>query len=45
MYQINSKLHNVYLNKVNKLSLNSFDDKWYILNNGITTIPYGYNLN
>jgi hypothetical protein len=41
-YQINSKNHNMYLNKVNKKSLTPFDDKRYILEDNVTTYPFGF---
>jgi hypothetical protein len=43
-YQINSKNHNMHLNKVNKISLSPFDDKSYIFkdNTSITTYPFGF---
>jgi hypothetical protein len=41
MYTLNSEKHNMYLNSLNKISLNPFDDKRYICNDGINTLPYG----
>ena len=41
MYTLNSNKHEMFVNEVNKLSLNPFDDKRYILDNGIDTQPYG----
>ena len=33
--------HEMYLKEQDKVSLNPFDDKRYILNDGITTLPFG----
>ena len=41
MYRLNSEKHNMYINEVNKVSLNPFDDKRYINDNGIDTQPFG----
>ena len=42
MYRLNSEKHNMYINEVNKVSLNPFDDKRYICDDGINTLPFGY---
>ena len=42
MYTLNSDKHNMYINEVNKVSLNPFDDKRYICDDGITTLPFGF---
>ena len=41
MYTLNSDKHNMFVNEINKVSLNTFDDKRYICDNGIDTQPYG----
>lgn len=38
-----SKLHNVYTVQQNKVALSPFDDKRYILENGVDTIAWGHN--
>ena len=38
-----SDLHNVYTEEVNKIVLNSNDDKWLQTRDRITTYPYGTN--
>ena len=40
MYTMNSKNHSMYVFKSNKKSLSAFDDKRYILEDGINTIPH-----
>ena len=39
---IRSINHQLYLMKMNKIALNPFDDKRYILNDNITTLAYGH---
>jgi hypothetical protein len=34
--------HEIYVQEVNKLALNPYDDKRYICGDGITTLPLGY---
>jgi hypothetical protein len=41
MYSLNSNKHEMYINEVNKISMSPFDDKRYILDNGIDTKPFG----
>ena len=41
MYTLNSNKHEMFINEINKISLNPFDDKRYICENGIDTQPYG----
>ena len=41
MYRLNSEKHDMFVNEVQKVSLNPFDDKRYISDNGIDTLPYG----
>ena len=41
MRGIKSKNHNLITYEINKTSASSFDDKRYILNYGINTLPYG----
>ncbi|CAC5372338.1 unnamed protein product [Mytilus coruscus] len=40
--QMNSKKHEMFVNEVNKISTNPFDDKRYIKDNGIDTLPFGF---
>ena len=40
---IKSERHQVYTSCQSKVSLSCFDDKRWVLDNGIDTIPYGYN--
>ena len=40
MKRIQSKKYKIGTYDVNKISLSCFDDKWYILNDGITTLAY-----
>ena len=42
MRRIGSKNNNLGTYKTNKRSLSYFDDKQYILKNGINTLAYGY---
>ena len=42
MRGIKSKNHNLGTCKTNKISLSCFDDKRYILRNGIETFAYGH---
>ena len=42
MRGIKSKKHNLRTYKTNKISLSCFDDKRYILRNGIETFAYGH---
>ena len=42
MRGIESKNHNIGTYETNKRSLSFFDDKWYILKNGISILAYGY---
>ena len=42
MRGIKSKNHNLDTYKTNKISLSCFDDKRYILKNGINTLAYGH---
>jgi hypothetical protein len=44
MKTLRSEKHNMYVEEINKLSLYPFDDKQYILVDGITTLPYGFNV-
>ena len=41
MYTLNSLKHNMYVNEINKTSMSPFDDKRYICEDGINTLPYG----
>ena len=40
MYTMNSENHIMYINEVNKISMTPFDDKRYICENGIDTLPF-----
>ena len=42
MSGINSINHRMYTYESNKISLSAFDDKRYILHNGIHTLAYGH---
>ena len=42
MRRIGSKTHNLGTYETNKRSLSCFDDKRYILINGINTLAYGH---
>ena len=42
MREIKSKNHNLGTYEANKRSLSCFDDKPYILKNGINTLAYGH---
>ena len=44
MIGIKSKHHEIYTYESNKTSLSAFDDKRYILDDGINTLPYGHNI-
>ena len=41
--EMKSKNHNVDTYETNKIFLSRFDDKRYILRNGINTLAYGHN--
>jgi hypothetical protein len=40
-YQIRAKNHNIFTAKIDKLCFSSFDDKRYLLECGIHSLPYG----
>ena len=40
--QIGSQKHQLQTIKTNKVSLSSFDDKRYVLEDGISTLPLGH---
>lgn len=40
--RISSKLHQIFTVESRKLSLSAFDDKRFILRNGIKSLPYGH---
>ena len=42
MNTIRSKNHQIHSYNINKISLSCFDDKRYILNNGINSLAYGH---
>ena len=44
MKTIRSENHQLGSYSINKLSLSCFDDKRYILNNGINSYAYGHHL-
>lgn len=43
MYRLGSEKHKMFVSEINKISLNPFDDKRYIFDDGIYTLPYGIN--
>ena len=42
MRTLRNELHQMYTIELSKISLSVFDDKRYILNNGIDSLPYGH---
>ena len=42
MKRIQSKLHSGRTYEINKISLSCSDDKRYVLDDGINTLPYGH---
>ena len=42
MKKIGSKKHKICTQESNKISLSCFDDKRYILDDGVNTLPYGH---
>ena len=42
MKTIRSEYHQVCSHEINKISLSCYDDKRYILSEGITSYAYGY---
>ena len=42
MNVIRSHLHEIYTEEVNKITLSAYDDKRYILDNGISSYAYGH---
>ena len=42
MKKITFKNHKIYTQDSNKISLSCYDDKRYILGNGIDTLPFGH---
>ena len=42
MKTIRSELHEIYSYEMNKISLSCYDDKRYILHNGIKSYAYGH---
>ena len=45
MYTLNSQSHEMYIQERNKKSLSPFDDKRYILPDGIRTLPHANQIN
>ena len=41
MRVLNSDRHRMYIKEIDKQSLNPFDDKQYILDDGLETEPFG----
>ena len=41
-HRVASSSHQLHTVTINKVSLNTFDDKRYILENGIDTLPFGH---
>ena len=42
MYGLRAYNHEIYLERINKIGLNPFDNKRWILLNGIQSLPYGH---
>lgn len=42
MLQLRSNKHNIFMNRVNKISLSPTDTKKYIKSDGINTLPFGH---
>ena len=42
MQQLRSEKHKIYTANLNKVGLSPYDDKRYILEDGITTLAYGH---
>ena len=42
MYGLRSYDHQIYLERINKIGLNPYDNKCWILSDGIRTLPYGH---
>ena len=42
MKRMQSSLHSVGIYEINKISLSCFDDKRYVLDDGINTLAYGH---
>ncbi len=42
MNQIQGESHEIYSIKLNKIGLSPYDDKRYILNDGMNTLAYGH---
>jgi len=42
MNTIRSESHQINSYQINKVSLSPFDDKRYILNDEVTSLPYGH---
>ena len=42
MNLIKSKLHNVHTEQINKIVLSAFDNKRYLLNDGITSYAFNH---
>lgn len=42
MYTMNSSSHEMYVREINKKALSAYDDKRWIADDGIETLPYGW---
>ena len=42
MTQLRSHCHQIVVNGIDKVALSSFDDKRYLLENGVSTLAYGH---
>ena len=42
MHTLRNELHQMYTLELNKISLSAYDDKRYILANGVDSLPYGH---
>ena len=42
VHQFRSKFHEIHTVNIEKTTLSAYDDKRFILDDGITTLPYGH---
>ena len=41
--QLRSNGHQIVFNEIDKVAISSFDDKWFLLENGVSSLAYGNN--